>query len=414
MAFQWTNNGGGWVDVARNIQGLADAQQMARIRDQQAQIAQAEAERARRAGAIKQTADELALRGQILAPVERPDEYGKALGMIRDMGLPTSDLPEDQRSTAWQPFAQPKEMRVAPAWLGEKWKPAPLLTQTPEQRLPSGTMSESQIAPEEIATSVQRAAQKGLPISLQEKLQEAQIGREIQLANLRRNLDKDALSREWMAFQREAKTQGMNDAETQREFTRYMQERGFQLDVAKFAQQTKADERKAAEGKTPNEGQSKAALFGGQVNEGFRELEDLMAAGFNPTSAYNAAGVRFAGTLANPLVSENAQLWKQSVDRIANAALRFESGAAIADQEAARKIRETIPGYGDSPAVVRSKMRTIKKIIEGLEVAAGPARGAVRGAQLPTEEQWKAAWSSAKPGDVVMGPDGKKYRKGGR
>ena len=42
------------------------------------------------------------------------------------------------------------------------------------------------------------------------------------------------------------------------------------------------------------------------------------------------------------------------------------------------------------------------------------AKPAGKPSALPTESEWNAAWASAKPGDVVTGPNGKKYTKGGR
>lgn len=362
---------------------------IARDREQQRQamaLRQAAEERARQENDYNQqirplelTGRQLALRGQMLGTVETPEDYARVLPAVQAAGLPTVDLPDGNQSTAWLQFRKPQE--PAQSWLPERFRPADLSPVPQAERmapaLSEGPMQAPGIAPEDIP-AIQRAAERGLPIVQQSKIRDADVGRQIQLANLKRVQDKDAISREWLDFQKEAKVLGMTEAEAQRKFMRRMQERGFDLDVQRFVFQKDAETARAAAGKAPNEGQSKAALYGGQVVEGFGELNSLMDGGFDPTTAYNSAGVALAGSLANPLVSEKAQLWKQSVDRISNAALRFESGAAIGEQEAARKIREAIPGYGDSPAVVKSKMRTIERIIKGLEVAAGPAGVSVR------------------------------------
>lgn len=377
---------------------------------------------------LRQTQERLSLGGQLIGPIENQEQLEAVRPVLENIQYPLlKSLPSEIRSEAWQTFAKrpgvegmaPKEPTVAPSWMPEKWATPgeaslfgakPLLPAAPvESPLPEGNMvNQADMG------MVRNLAQTGLSLDKQERFKDADIGRQIQLANLDRVRQKDELSQRWMDFQKEAKVQGMSEAQAQREFQRKMALLGYNLDMSRFALQKDIETNKANATKTPNEGQSKAALFGGQVFEGKTEMDSLLAEGFDPTSIFDATGAMLAGTVLNPLASEKAQLWRQAIDRVTNAALRFESGAAIGEQEAARKIKETVPKYGDSPAVVRSKMRTIEQIIDGLEVAAGPAGGSVRnGSKTRAGGQTKPTGSAdTPPVSVLKEGVGKKFPNG--
>lgn len=123
---------------------------------------------------IRQAEAQYGLRGQILGTVETPEDYRAALGEVSRLNLPTGDLPEDKRSTAWMTFKAPEPAQVAPSWMPAWAKPAPMLPSS--TALPAGEMSQGQIAPEDIPR-VQRAAERGLPLVQQSKMREAEADR---------------------------------------------------------------------------------------------------------------------------------------------------------------------------------------------------------------------------------------------
>jgi hypothetical protein len=369
------------------LQGEAIARDREQMRQAMA-LRQAAEERARQENDYNQqirplelTGRQLALRGQMLGTVETPEDYARVLPAVQAAGLPTADLPAGNQSTAWLQFRKPQE--PAQSWLPERFRPADLSPVPQGERmapaLSEATMQAPGIAPEDIP-AIQRAAERGLPIVQQSKLRDADVGRQLQLANLQRNLDKDTLSRDWMAFQREAKVQGMSEAETQREFQRRMALMGYALDEKRFNLTEKTANRAAEQGKTGTEGQVKAGLFGSGIEAARGTLETLMKGGFDPTSYGSGVATWAAGTPLRGAVSENAQLWVQAVNEISNNALRYKSGASIQEQEAGREIEQNIPKPGDKPGVVRAKLATIKRIEDGLAAAAGPANWRTKGA----------------------------------
>lgn len=390
--------GSGFSGASRDIMAIQQARQLEEMRRLQmeqdhAEEARRQAEESRRQAAEAQKAAlrplELAMaqygaRGQILGTVATPEEYDLARGEIDRLGLPSSDLPAPTRSTAWATFKAPEERRVIAPSLPKGWVPPAWL---PNQQdilpaptgLPEGPMMAPGIAREDLP-AVQRAAERGLPLEKQEKFRDADIGRQIQLANLSRVQDKDALSREWMAFQREAKIQGMSEAEAQREFQRKMAGLGYDIDLQKLRLQK---EQAAREAKKPtiNEGQAKAVLFGQEVSASLGDFKSLLRKGFDPTSAKGSFGVALAGSegLASParqFASGDAQIWNNAADQLAQAALRFESGAAIGEQEFGKKIRANIPRFGDSRAVVQRKLEAIDRAAKAFEAYSGKTFGA--------------------------------------
>lgn len=390
--------------IARDQMRLRQAQE-ARAQQQQEWAAAEEAERAK-LRPLKLTAEQLALRGQILGPVATPQEYDVARGEVERLGLPTADLPEAEHSTAWQTFRKPTEPAKVGGWLPQQWFPD-ALPQAPAETapMPTGPMRGAGIAPDDIP-AVQRAAERGLPLQSQQKMKDADIGRQIQLANLARVQDKDALSREWMAFQREAKIQGMNEAEKQREFQRRMAALGYQIDVEKLGIQRETAKREASKPQI-NEGQAKAVLFGQEVAASLGDFKSLLGKGFNPTNAGGALSVAAAGAEGvfapvRGLASEDAQIWNNAADQLAQAALRFESGAAIGEKEFGKKIRANIPRMGDSKDVVSRKLQAIDRAAKAFEAYSGKTFS-----QAPTA-------TAPKVGDTKTFPNGRKAQWDGK
>lgn len=377
--------GGGFAGMQKTMLDAQQARQIMAQRRQQIEMERADearrqAEEAARAAKrpLDLYTNQMAVRGQIIGTAKTPEDYATVLGEVNRLGLPTADLPvaSSGESTAWKTFTQPKAAPTAQApWLPEKWRAAPILP-APEAQLPT---TDQRIGATDMA-QVQAAAERGLPLEKQEKFRDADIGRQIQLANLSRVQDKDALSREWMAFQREAKIQGMTEAETQREFQRRMATLGFGIDLQKLDLQK---EQAAREAKKPtiNEGQAKAVLFGQEVAASLGDFKSLLGKGFDPTSAKGSFGVALAGSegIASParqFASGDAQIWNNAADQLAQAALRFESGAAIGEQEFGKKIRANIPRFGDSRAVVIRKLEAIDRAAKAFEAYSGKTFGA--------------------------------------
>lgn len=431
MPFQWTNQGGGWIDVASRLQDLSDAKQMAVLRDQAAIRQRLSDEQARRVADLKLKGDQYALRGQLLGTVETPEDYSRVMPILQSEGLPTQDLPEQRKSEAWLTFAKKPEMTAAPAWLADKWRPAGGPSLPTPTDLPSESMQSPGIAPEEIATSVRRAAERGLSLDKQQRFQDQDIGRQIQLANLARVQDKDALSREWMAFQREAKIQGMSEAEIQREFQRRMALMGFGLDVQKLELQKKQEARTAATTPKFTSDQTNAATYGRRVEAGLSDLDRISSTGYDPTSPVNAGtiyalvtGAPGAKLVAGPEARQTAQSYRN----IVNAILRRESGAAIAASEFDNAQQQYFPALGDDPGTLAQKRRNLEQAMAGLKTGAGAAWDATPQITAPgkpatapsaparsarNQQEFNAIWSTLKPGETLVGPDGRTWKKGG-
>ncbi len=340
---------------------------------------------------IQLRGEQLALRGQMLGTIETPEDYARVLPVVQELGLPTADLPTRNQSTAWMQFRKPSEATTAPAWLPDRFR-GPDLSPVPQgqrvaQPMATGAMEAPGIAPEDVA-SVQRAAERGLPLVQQQRFRDADIGRQMQLANLERNRQKDALSQSWMDFQREAKVQGMTEAEKQREFTRTMQERGFGLDVARFELTKKEAERSAALGPKFTADQTNAATYGRRVEQGISDLDRLEQGGYDPTTILGAAklsalvtGTAGANLVASPQEKQTAQAYRN----IINAILRRESGAAIAASEFANAQQQYFPAVNDDPATREQKRRNLEQALEGLRVGAGPAWEATKRVSGPAK-----------------------------
>lgn len=174
--------------IARDQVRIRQAQE-ARAQQQQEWAAAEEAERAK-LRPLKLTAEQLALRGQILGPVATPQEYDVARGEVERLGLPTADLPEAEHSTAWQTFQKPAEPAKVGGWLPQQWFPD-ALPQAPAETapMPTGPMRGAGITPDDIP-AVQRAAERGLPILQQSQMQDKSIGRQLQEAQIAANLEK--------------------------------------------------------------------------------------------------------------------------------------------------------------------------------------------------------------------------------
>jgi hypothetical protein len=179
---------------------------------------------------IRQAEAQYGLRGQILGTVETPEDYRAALGEVSRLNLPTGDLPEDKRSTAWMTFKAPGPAQVAPSWMPAWAKPAPMLPAS--AALPSGEMSQGQIAPEDIPR-VQRAAERGLPLVQQSKMREAEANRGLRGLELDSRAQKYATQLEYADRAAQLADRRMNLQESAAERTARIERE--KLDIARQA-----------------------------------------------------------------------------------------------------------------------------------------------------------------------------------
>lgn len=131
----------------------------------------------------------------------------------------------------------------------------------------------------------------------------------------------------------------------------------------------------AAKNKEPNETQFKDATFSRRMEQSdsiFSALEEDLASGaikFDPSG--NFVGV--SKSLPKALQSKELQQFQQARDNFITAALRKESGAAIAESEYEMADQQYFAQPGDTPEVLSRKAANRKQIMEGLKASAGPA-----------------------------------------
>jgi hypothetical protein len=124
-------------------------------------------------------------------------------------------------------------------------------------------------------------------------------------------------------------------------------------------------------GDLPNltEGQGKATLFGTRMSEAQQIINTVENEG---TSIYNAivGNVPFVGNLAT---SNEFKIYDQAKQDFINAILRFESGAAIGQNEFDRADRQYFPQPGDTPEVIANKRKNRDIAIAAMSAVSGPA-----------------------------------------
>jgi hypothetical protein len=108
--------------------------------------------------------------------------------------------------------------------------------------------------------------------------------------------------------------------------------------------------------------QANALLFGERAAQSNKELEDSIAAGFDPTSF----GTTLKRWVPNRLQGEQVQLLEQSQLNFVSAVLRKESGAAISKDEWKTAKAQYFPADGDSEKVLAQKKKNREIAIGGL------------------------------------------------
>lgn len=158
------------------------------------------------------------------------------------------------------------------------------------------------------------------------------------------------------------------------------------------------------------EGQGKAFMFGSRAVEADQIISDLGAdysqAG---VAAKNAAGQVWGigGALemgANALLSPKSQQAEQAQRDFINAALRQESGAAIAPSEFENARKQYFPQPGDSDEVLAQKKANRQRVIKGFQVVAGPVGDQIK--PSPRDKGASGNWDKVETDEL---PDPAQY-----
>jgi hypothetical protein len=171
------------------------------------------------------------------------------------------------------------------------------------------------------------------------------------------------------AFNRTASPDAMLSAETAR--------RGQNMTDAR-AREFNANQRGAAPKMT--EDQAKATGWLVQAQQAYNNLSRVafddkgnIRSAAKPGAADALASLPFGlSAVGNSLRSEDRQKFVQSASSLSEALLRAATGAGVNRDEAAQKIAELTPQFGDSEAVIRQKFDAIPSYLQSLQVRAGP------------------------------------------
>lgn len=128
-------------------------------------------------------------------------------------------------------------------------------------------------------------------------------------------------------------------------------------------------------GKPATDAQNSAAAFALRVNQANSILKNLESS----IQSYNKVGFETQIRLPSNLQSSTIQSYNQAARGFINALLRRESGAAIADSEFDRYVKQYIPQPGDSPQVLVQKAADRNAALQGLINSAGSAYGNLTG-----------------------------------
>lgn len=187
-----------------SLSDLAGAYVQAKIDREDRDYLRKERENAQKLAGMRLLSEGLAARGQMLGPISTPEEYASILPELRAQGLPTFDLPAAPvvESQAWRTFAKPAPAPApaVPQWLPESMRPKVdgarmdlpgYVTETPRApQLPEGPLSSTRFAGEQDAERIANAAQRGIPLKLQEQFADKSLGRALQQMQYEANLQK--------------------------------------------------------------------------------------------------------------------------------------------------------------------------------------------------------------------------------
>ena len=142
------------------------------------------------------------------------------------------------------------------------------------------------------------------------------------------------------------------------------------------------------------EDQGKASGWLAQATTAFSNMEKARG-GSRPGVGDFVGRVPLMGDVGNAMRPESRQLFVQAAESLSEALLRAATGAGVNRDEAAQKVRELTPQFGDSDAVISQKRAAVPVYLKSLEARAG--RKGTQAAQQATG----SAQAPAAPGKVI-------------
>lgn len=130
------------------------------------------------------------------------------------------------------------------------------------------------------------------------------------------------------------------------------------------------------------EDQGKAGGWLAQANNAWSNMQKAMqsdSGAASPGVGDAVSGIPFMGAAGRSMMGANRQKFNQASSSLSEALLRAATGAGINKDEAAQKVAELTPQFGDGEDVVAQKMASIPIYLKSLEVRAGPVARKVPG-----------------------------------
>ena len=146
--------------------------------------------------------------------------------------------------------------------------------------------------------------------------------------------------------------------------------------------QMKAELEKANDTKNLPQNVYQAATYGKRVEDANKQMEDLMAKGYDPTSAM--ASLENSAIYPERMRSNENKLMDQAQRNFVNSVLRRESGSAISASEFASARAQYFPQAGDTAEVLAQKQRNRQVALAGLKAEGAKAWPKLEG-NLPPE-----------------------------
>jgi hypothetical protein len=159
---------------------------------------------------------------------------------------------------------------------------------------------------------------------------------------------------------------------------------------------------KAQAGPKMTEDQGKATGWLVQASNAWANMQDAMKAdpGANKPGVGDAIGkVPGLGAVGRTFTGPERQKFNQAASSLSEALLRAATGAGVTKDEAAQKIAELVPQFGDDEATRAQKQASIPLYLESLKVGAGPGAGQA----AKVMEQRQPAQGAPKAGAVEDG-----------
>jgi hypothetical protein len=132
-------------------------------------------------------------------------------------------------------------------------------------------------------------------------------------------------------------------------------------------------ERVASEPRS-TEGERKASAFLTQAEAASKIIEDIISGGKTVPTLIERTASRFSPSATPYVSSKEYERMDRASLRLADAWLRFTSGAAVPETEVRRAAMAFMPQPGEGEQTLRDKQEARQLIIQSLQQAAGRAR----------------------------------------